>query len=1801
MSIESNRELLGEKIHETSHTAIYQTTRDSDEKSIVLKALSKKYPEAHDIARIKREYEITSKLQHIDGVIEIYSLEKYSQSNFAISMEHFGVSFADILRSGKTLSLDFFFNSAIKLVETLGEIHQSNIIHKDINPTNILCDSETGEVRIIDFGISSELSKERQDINVYQRLEGSLPYISPEQTGRMNRDLDYRSDYYSLGVTFYELLTGHTPFQANDILGWIHSHITKVPNAANLTGMNVPIPLCDIILKLLSKNAEDRYQSAYGLCYDLKKTLEQWKQKISTPFELGRFDVSHKFQIPQKLYGREKEIKVLLDVFAEVSFGQTEMILVSGYSGVGKSALVQEIQKPIVRDAGYFIEGKFDILKSSTPYSAITQAFQSLVQQLLAQPGDIIEFWKDILLRALGRNAQVLLDFIPDLEMIIGEQPPVPALSPNESQNRFHHVFLDFIKVLAQEDHPLVFFLDDLQWADIPSLNLLEKIFKTDTLSHLLCIGVYRSNEVESGHPLLQTLDEIDKVKEVNTLVIEALNEASVSQLVADSLQCTQEESYTLSALIYSKTKGNPFFIGEMLKNLFKDGSITFNNQIGKWEWDMTEINKVSISDNVISFMVESLQKMSTDVQRTLQIAACIGNQFDLKTLSTVLKCPMDVANHKLEGPLSQGLIVPLNESYKFISHTPSGSMSDINPRYAFQHDYIHQAAYALVNTGIQQVHLEIGRMLFSSTATRDLDKRKPDIVRHLNVGRSLITDDIEQEELVQLNLEVGLQAKKSNAYPSALEFAEIGLGLLFEDPWEKQYDVTLALKTLYVQCSYLMGRDEISETTITEILAHTKSNLEKAETLNIRSYQYITRGKLEKAILSGLEGLSLLETKLPYKPNKFRLMKEIVHIKLLLRKHTVPDLINNPVMSEPIPKMAIQLLSEISPAALFTGNVNLVALTTLRQVVLSLKFGNTPQSAFSYTTFGGIISFKLRNYKLGYEFGKLGLALNEQFNDIHYRCRVIATYGFFVHHYNEHWSTLTPLFQKGLEAGHLSGDYQYYARCALYGAIWNPMYSLEESCHEQEKAQEIIKNTGYPDALDGSELFLQMTRNFRGETDDRLTMNDKKFNEEECLQRMQDRKFLSGCTIYYFWKSEIYFFYEEFELALETAQKGYDIIGPLIGSPYEVRFVIQYFLCLAACYPKRSFSERAKIRKKMKLEYKKMKVWADHCPVNFLHLQLIMEAELARLTDNTELAPELYDQAIETANTNEWLRDKALANELAARYYLGIKRENVAGMYMREAYYLYSLWGAHAKLKYLEEEYSSLIAEWLQDKAIELATRAGSSRWESRTGTRFSTHGKTRTRTRTRSRLSTHSGTTTAVTNSSSTLDISEILDLETVIKASHAISGEIELEILLKKMMAIIIESSGAQSAYLMLEKDSEWLVEAEANVNTDQGTILQSIPIKDESVLISRPMINYVAHTKETIVIDNAGTDQRYAHDSYISTHKPKSVLCTPVMRQGTIIGVLYLENNATAGTFTYDRLETLKILSTQMAISIENARYYASLKEAKAELEEYSQNLERKVEERTIDLNHQSAKLQKTNAQLKRHQAMQKQWLSDISHELRTPLTILQNEIQAIEDGIIEITKESVHSLLEETERIQKIIGDLHELSLGESGALIVQKELFNPVTVLTNDIMFFRNKFSENDVEVELDLQGTEDTLIIADKVRLKQIFTNLLKNSIKYTDSPGHLKISAFIQNNSIHINFEDSHPGVNNSDLPYLFDRLYRTEEAHFGTQSGSGLGLSICKMLTDFMGGTISADHSPLGGVKFSLQFPVATMEAP
>jgi len=1039
---------LTEQLYEGERTAVYQAVSPTQQ-SVVIKVLRRAYPTFQELVNFRNQYTIAKNLP-IANIVRPLSLEPW-ENGYALVMEDFaGRSLQQYVKT-HTLTMVETLSVAVQMAEALHQLYQHRIVHKDIKPANILIHPISKQIKLIDFSLASLLPKEIQSSQNINRLEGSLAYLAPEQTGRMNRGIDHRTDFYSLGVTLYELLTRELPFSSPDPLALVHCHLAKLPVPPHQLRPDLPLALSQIVLKLMAKNAEDRYQSAQGLQHDLTRCLTQWKETGAiADFDLGTQDVCDRFLIPEKLYGRQQEVQTLLTAFDRTANGSAEMMLVAGFSGIGKTAVVNEVHKPITRQQGYFIQGKFDQFNRDLPLSAFIQALKGLIKQLLSEPEEQLTNWRTQILKAVGENGQLLIDVIPELEHIIGPQTAVANLAGTAAQNRFNRLFQQFIGVFTTAAHPLVVFLDDLQWADTASLSLLKQLLKQQEQGHLFIIGAYRDNEVSPTHSLMLTLDHLIQAKAtINTITLAPLSQESLNRLVADTLQSLPNITAPITQLIYQKTQGNPFFSTQFLKALYNDELIAFNRESGLWQCDIAQVRQLSLTDDVVVFMASQIQKFSAETQQVLKLSACIGNRFDLTTLAIVYdKSPTETAAD-LWPAMQAGLIIPTNEVYKFYqnqegrqapqkeisSALTQGNESDLLSSYRFLHDRVQQAAYSLIPDDQKQItHFKVGQRLSQTLSEKEKSEKIFEIVNQLNFGIAFISSPTEKEQLVRFNLAAGRKAKAATAYKAAAQYFDIGREMLKETGWQTDYDLTLALYDEAAEVAYLNTDFEASEQLSTIVLQQTKTLLDQINVYVTKIQSNIAQVQLVEALHIALPVLKLIDEQLhlPENPTPTDFKAAFIKTQENLAGRAAADLLHLPAMDDPYQLAAMRILSSIAPPAYFAFPA-LLPLIALKMVTLSVKFGNTASSAFGYAMYGFILCGVMDDIKSGYEFGQLALNLVDKFNAKHIKAKALCITGHFINHWKQSIHESFRLLPEAYQAGLASGDLEFAGYAAAF------------------------------------------------------------------------------------------------------------------------------------------------------------------------------------------------------------------------------------------------------------------------------------------------------------------------------------------------------------------------------------------------------------------------------------------------------------------------------------------------------------------------------------------------------------------------------------------------------------------------------------------------------------------------------------------------------------------------------------------------------------------------------------------------
>ncbi|MBE9475484.1 MAG: AAA family ATPase [Chloroflexi bacterium] len=1471
---------------------VHLQERQEFDRPVLLKESDQKEPTSKQIAELHNEYVITRQLSEISGVRPVYAKEG-SESHPVLFLEYIqGQSLSEIIH---TQSLDLLqkLQLAVEIVEILGCIHDQGVMHRNICSSNILVSEDAvpgghGGVYIIDFGLATTMRQEELTTPAAADAD-SLAYISPEQTGRMNRRVDYRTDLYSLGIILYELFTGQLPFESSDVLEMIHSHIARQPKPPQQIEEGIPAPMSEVILKLLAKNAEDRYQTAHGLQADLKRCLDQWQSRGQIePFELGGDDYTGRLQIPQKLYGRQAEIEQLQTILDRAITEKAQLLLVAGYAGVGKTSLVHEMQKDVIAKQAIFIEGKFDQLQRTLPYSAWAQAFTQLVDNLLAENETSLAVWRVTILDALGDSGQILIDIIPALESIIGPQPEVPQLGGIENQNRFNYIFNRFISSLATPEHPLVVFLDDLQWIDPASLNLIEAILAVQETSCIMVIGAYRSNEVNPAHPLSISQKEMQAESDrVTVIELEDLPSDDTNHLLADSLQLSVADCRDLDKVLVEKSGGNPFFYRQLLYALEADKLLKFDVDQRHWRWDEALALSLQARGSVVDLMIEKIRTLPGETQRVLSLAACIGSRFDTSTLDIITGQEKADVLSDLNPAIQEGLII----------------RSD--GHFSFAHDRIQEAGYALIpQSNLPQTHLEIGRTLLGDTSAEDLEEEIFAIVGHLNVGRGFIDRDSEKIELARLNLKAGDKAKAVSAYSDAKKYIEIGLELIGPDSWQDLYELTLSLHNENGELAYLTGRFDQLAPTVDLIQRNARSIYDQMRIYMTQIEAETAQYNVVEALDMGLEVLRDLGFEIPTQPTAEDIQRLNDKFIGLLTSNPMEQIARLPQMSDERALAASSLFASIMSTS-YIINPPLFPIISYNGAILTLEYGLDVWAPFF---FGGVTLVNFASVE-----GET--PVDEELNLIRFYKQLVdvirelldnpvtarsRSKGLMMLAFTMPWiepiEQSIEIAQATFSSGYETGDWLY----ASYGTIFYSVLGFDAGMnldtYESQLSAYInnVHRMGYITPAHYSSVFHQTAQNFKEISPEPHRLLGAFFNEDEWLPGAITTNDINGRHYFYIGKLILVYHFDVEEKLDEYAGNAEDF---LTGGQGMYSTTLNYlYLALAGLrlIGRSSSKKDPEIMNLIDQSLRWMSIWSETAPSTFQHKSDLIAAEKARVAGDIENALSHYEQAISGAREHSFTHEEALANELYARFWLERGNDRFASLFMREAHSLYLKWGALAKAEHLTNRYPNLIGQ-----SIVVDEPHSEILFGQMTGD----------------------------------------LDLLTIHKTSQAIASEIEFDRLLDILMTSAIENSGAQQGFLLLQEGNKWVIAAQADLDKSVSQPENSVPIGG-SDLLSDGIVHYVARTQRSVLLDDASQSGGFVDDPFVQRLKVKSLLCIPLVNQGKTSAILYLENNLSPGTFTPERVELLELLSSQMAISIDNARTHDQLEKL---LEERSKAL------------------------------------------------------------------------------------------------------------------------------------------------------------------------------------------------------------------------------------------------------------------
>ncbi len=1759
-------------LHEGTNSFVYRAVRAKDQLNVIIKTDSQ-HSAGRLGARLKFEYDLLCALQ-LPGVQRPVSLERRNTGFLLVTEDRGSNALAEFMHDSP-IDLIEILEIAKRIVSILKGVHQNNIIHKDINPSNILYHPEKKEVSLIDFGSASILSQENSDTQTLEYMEGTLAYISPEQTGRMNRPIDYRTDFYGLGITLFQMVTGQLPFQCEDSLEWIHAHIAKIPPPPGDFKPDLPEAVANIILKLLEKNAEHRYQSHDGLIHDLSICINQYQSKGLIPdFPLGQKDFSYQLQIPSWLFGRSQEIDLLREQYHQMrEQGKTTVLALTGKAGTGKSMLVKELQATFSKDHCFFVAGKFDQLQKNTPYLGITQAFQELVRDILTLKPEAIRQWKQKIMESLGNNAKVIANLIPELEIITGPLPELIPLGATETQNRFLRVFQSFINLFAQDKHPLILFLDDMQWADSSSMELISFLLTNDPGRHFFLILASRPTERLSV--FTKRLSALAKEGILlQTINLEGLHKKSIDELLSETFKCELAEVRALSDVVEKKTKGNPFFIREFLELLFRYKLIYFSSEKERWDWDIDKILGEDITDNVVDLILGRIVKLPKTSLKCIQYAAYLGHRFELEDLAIAMDSAPNELNQHLLPALQEGILIPLGGNYKY---QQSGSLPekdsflpDEKIEYQFAHDRIQRAAYQSVSEYQgQQMHLHVGRLLRKHYQKKALNKTLFSILDHLNHAEKLVTDLSERQTNSRLNLSGALAAKESAAYFPARRYLEAGLKWLPEDRWSTHYELSLEFAKLEAELAFLNKEYKKALAITRDALSKTRGLVEKTDLYITQIQTHVATSQLSEAIRVGRHFLSQLGVKIPLQPGKPHFFLELIKTKMTLRGKSISSLGKLPRLQDERKKEAVKIIQNLIIPSYFI-NPELWLILNFKSIRLYLDYGCSTQESFSYSVFA-VVEGILGNYKRSQEFVDLAFSTLEKWSDSTQICPTYQVLGVGSYAFLQPYPKVQELLSKGIASGLDTGELIFTGLSGLHLASLGFLSGEPLESAAEEISWQVDLNVKL-EQLHFHVLHI-MLRSIEQITDSDIVSaipELRSFSLQDSLQDILDTENIPNICTAYQVIAIGHFFQGELGEAARYIKKSEAYLENVAGVFYEKELMaygalIRLYL-LEEMEKKPTHRARRKIRKKINL----LKRWSDFSPVNLRAKYELLEGMMKKLDQDPEALLH-FERAAESAQKEGMLQWEALTHEQMAHFLLARDQKEQARFHMNKALQLFAQWGAVQRIALLEKK-------WSFKDTIALTQPQGASPPSATAGTN-SFAGSTR-------------------------FSALEQLDLQTVIKATQTISSEIKLDSLLSALLDIVLENAGAQYVALITSQGEQLYIQAEGWSKQTDNKIHEHF-LLNNSETVPESVIQYVYRTKEAVVIHEFDPGSRFAKDPYLARHQPKSILCAPIINQNRLMGCIYLDNKITANAFTEQRLEILKILSTQIAISLENALLY--------------ENLEAKVKERTAKIERQKSEIEKAKEEALAAEAIARKaneaksdFLSTISHELRTPLTSIIgfakiNDKRLHEkvfpqlrsddpanQKLIERIENNNKVIISEGARLTDLINELLDLAKIEAGKVEWKIEPTDLLQVIDQASLATNALFEEKSgIQLIKDIPR-ELPIVPIDRNRFIQVIINLLSNAVKFTDS-GSVTISAWQDEQEILVQIADTGSGIPADYQDQVFEKFKQVKDQQQGKPKGTGLGLPICKEIIEYHGGRIWVESEVGKGSVFSFSVPL------
>ena len=1762
------------------HHEILKAHRTLDGETVIIKR-SLLYNNFNDSSKTGHEFEILKDLNH-PGIPKAHELMFDGRQVALIREFGEGTDLREYLFRSKVPVLKTL-KIVIQLSDILHYIHEKGIIHKDIKPGNIII-NHADKIQLIDFAISSNFNAETDEVLNPDQIEGSLNYISPEQTGRTAYSVTRASDFYSVGIVLFELLAGKLPFDSVDPLEIIHFHLSRKPAALSTILPEIPKALEEVIAKLTEKNPDERYQSAVGLKADLEKIYKHLDAgETLMNFKPGLLDVKGEYRHNQKLYGRELELELLLSAYTNLNKVKSKLLLVAGYSGVGKSALIKHVKFPIIQGKGTFISGKFDQFKKDIPYYAFIEAISEFIKNLLTESEEKINFWKERITDALGENAGLITDVIPQLSKIIDKQPAVTKLQPAEQETRFNKVLLDFVYVFSTSENPLVIFLDDLQWTDLSSLNLVKRIIENPRNESVLILGAYRDNEVEKGHPLLITLKQIEGTGEqVKIIPLKPLDKETTCKITADSFAMNTVDAGELGELVYSKTKGNPFFIHSFLKTMYDNRLIT-SDANGNWIWSNKEISELDYTENVIDLMTEGMIVLPQQTQEIIKNAAVLGNTFSLTDLADIAGISLLSVFSHLKPAIKGGYVNAIDKKYRALAlsflniNTENGKhYINTDAQFSFTHDKVQQAAYGFIlPSELPLVHLKIGRLMLQNRDELQISEDTFEVLNHFFIGKELITEYKEKSAISALCLSAGRKAKDSTSYNLGVRFLEMGRDLLAENSWTLDYNHTYNIFIELGECEYLNNNPVNAEHYFREILGYAKTNFEKLKVYYIHSSLYLKIGNTHESLRLGIEAAQLYNIRFPKNKNAIQLLALITLAKYLFlfsTRYKNPDTFFNIKNSDDEEMIALnKFLIDLATSA-YQQDQNLMMLVIFKIIKYFIRHGFTDASGWGFSGFSVVALSALKMQKRGFKLWDFTVKLHQKTESPLIKWRLSYTVLSF---YNPWKIPLRDGFNNILEtikACVLNGDQIFtgYSVALYLRTRFAAGVNLNDILESSEDHSPLIKNE-----IGGFDFFFgfnQLVKTLAGKTSEN-SWNDAGFDGNLALKRLQQEGNKTKLAFFHTSRLALYYHLGKFDEALVESEILQSYRANIPGDLCEALHAFYTSLTISACYEGLSKNKKSKYLKIFKSHLADMNRWAKGCPQNYQQHLFLMQAELFALNNQLNDALACYEKSIQTASLNHFHNVEALACERAALFCAKTQLHRQSRHFIAETWEANNKWGAVLKCNQLENEYPGVFMAKTKDI----------------------------------SKVKNIYGETT--------LSSKTALDLASVLKASQSITSQVKYDDLLKKLMHITIENAGAERGCLLLYKENRLCIEALGISGSESIEIIPSVPVTEMQIMPDS-ILNYCWRSKEVVVINDACNEGQFSSDTYIQQHKIYSVLCVPISAVGKNIGLLYLENRLIKGVFNKNRIELLQMLSGQIGISIENAILYG--------------NLEEKVIQRTREIEKALTELKATQSQLIQSEKMASlgELTAGIAHEIQNPLNFVNNFsevsnelIEEVEEeraknpesrdenlvsGILSDIKQNLEKINHHGKRAADIVKGMLQHSRTSSG----QKELTD-INLLADEYLRLafhglkaKDKSFNADFKTDFDPNLPKINVIPQE---IGRVLLNLINNafyavqvktqhaaSLQY--KPAVTVSTAFLNPPSegrgawVSISVRDNGPGIPSHIVDKIFQPFFTTKP----TGQGTGLGLSLSYDIVNAHGGELKVETKEGEGSEFIVELP-------